>query len=193
LCFSVVQSLWLLVGADQKYDETKEVIMRTRLGVILGMLVLCLSMTVVTAHATDGMTWARVNNPRCSDDCDVEHVRVGCHGCNAYDGDTDCSLKLPILCLRDTGATDPCPLLYDFYDGWVEGYLAITAPIPGTDLTSRATADAFCQMHLGAGWQMAEFHDGGGGWAYRGYEGSFIPNGVRFWVAINNQAANCWD
>src|SRR5205823_1278208 len=52
-------------------------------------------------------------------------------------------------------------------------------------------ADAYCRSALGAGWRMAEFHDGKGGWGFvaRGH----ISSTSRFWVRINDQPGNCWD
>jgi YVTN family beta-propeller protein len=101
--------------------------------------------------------------------------------------------SLPVLCVKPQGSARPAytpdPSL--FYDGWVGGSLAITAPVLGTTLTSQAVADALCATAFGAGWRMAEFHDGGGGWGFRGY-GSMADAGRRFWVRISDQPANCW-
>ncbi|MFD0385050.1 hypothetical protein ACFQ2B_30855 [Streptomyces stramineus] len=63
----------------------------------------------------------------------------------------------------------------------------------GTHLTSRAVADGVCANTFGAGWRMAEFHDGryganlenSGGWSYWAY--GDVPAGTRFWTAINDQ------
>jgi ABC-type phosphate transport system substrate-binding protein len=118
---------------------------------------------------------------------------------NPYQGDTPASAVLPLLCLTQTGAGVPADITPDFYDGWTEGYLALSAPVSGTSLTSRAAADAVCARQFGAAAREAEFHDGyygpglttSGGWSYWGY-GS-LSTTTRFWVAINDQLANPWN
>ena len=123
-------------------------------------------------------------------------IRVGCSGCDPYDGDTACSVALPILCIYVSGAPDPDPSLSSYYNGWSEGHVAISTPVKGDDLFSLTNANSICEGQFGAGWRMAEFHDGdpngnGAGWNFRAY-GS-VPDYVRFWVHINDQTSNCWD
>lgn len=103
----------------------------------------------------------------------------------------------------------------DFYSGWAAGKVATTAPMLGTALKSRAVADKACASAFGEGWRVAEFHDGGkdkapieftvqdpgataprsvsatGGWAF--YAAGDPIRSSRFWVAIDDQPANCWD
>jgi len=123
---------------------------------------------------------------------DLVHVGVGMyneHANGAYGGDTACSDSLPVLCIRKDGLPQPANVTFDGYHGWSGGQLRTTTPTPGTSLTSRAVADALCASQHGAGYRMAEFHDGGG-WHYWG-KGPVC--GDNFWVAINDQRANPWD
>lgn len=118
---------------------------------------------------------------------------------DAYHGDTPASAVLPVLCLNVTGAGVPAGLTPTFYAGWARGDVRQTAPVSGTLLTSRAAADALCAAQFGFGWRMAEFHDGRygagltlvGGWSFWAY--GFLPAGLRFWTAINDQPANPWN
>jgi hypothetical protein len=93
--------------------------------------------------------------------------------CNPYRGDTVCTTRLPLLCFHPARRE-----------------LAITASVMGAELSSRATADAICAKTLGPDWRMAEHHDGD--W---GIEAAGVPPTppTRFWVAISDQPANCWD
>ncbi|MER7048453.1 flagellar hook-length control protein [Streptomyces jumonjinensis] len=117
---------------------------------------------------------------------------------NPYTGDTPTTASLPLLCLKITGSPVPAGITPDFYAGWARGQVAATSPIRGNRLTSRALADGVCANSLGAGWRMAEFHDGrygpalehSGGWSYWAY--GDVPLGTRFWTAINDQPTNPW-
>jgi hypothetical protein len=131
--------------------------------------------------------------------------------CNPYVGDTDCKEVRRILCIRQDGSASNGfvgspggpPYYYDaFYNGWAKGNLGLTHGIQGTSLTSLAVADAACAAELGAGWRMAEHHDGGGGWGWTAYgnlSDIYTVNDSshhltdRFWVYIKDQpAGNCW-
>lgn len=122
---------------------------------------------------------------------ELVHVGADPQVSEGYRGDTDCSVPLPILCVSPQGLPSPAGLELDYYHGWVGGSLALSAPVQGFELTSRSRADQLCAESLGAGYRMAEHHDGGGGWGYAGY--GAIETGQRFWVAINDQRANPWD
>ncbi|MEO7547515.1 MAG: hypothetical protein ABIT82_03775 [Ramlibacter sp.] len=134
---------------------------------------------------------------------DVAHI--GCHGdprqfdqphknsCNPYKGDTSCRVVLPVLCVRQDGAPVPPGVDSGFYKGWTGGTLGATQPVMGAILESLAAASARCERELGAGWRMAEFHDGQGGWGLQGKRGSGLNETARFWVHINDQKGNCWD
>ena len=141
--------------------------------------------------------------------------------CNPYSGDTPCNHTLPLLCIKPNNFSRPCypiqcsahAMPKEFYCGWTEGILLLSDPIPGIALTSRATANLICRNKFGPGFRMAEFHDGKyiigmddsnqcyttwpavskliGGWGYYGY-GVKGPLWTRFWLAVNDQSANCW-
>ncbi|MDH6137530.1 hypothetical protein P3T37_006963 [Kitasatospora sp. MAA4] len=147
--------------------------------------------TQPAVHA--GMTWTvRAQQP------DGE-VHVGYDATtNAYNGDTPATAVLPLLCLTITGAGAPADLTPDFYDGWSRGTVALSAPVAGSALHSRADADALCAGQFGPGYREAEFHDGyvgsnpgsQGGWSF--WANGTIATSTRFWVAINDQQANPW-
>lgn len=102
--------------------------------------------------------------------------------CNPYAGDTSCRTALPILCISEAGGGEATP-----------ASLGGTAPVAGFVLGSVSQANARCSTELGAGWRMAEFHDGGG-WNISGKRGRGLDNtNLRHWLHINNQKSNCWD
>jgi hypothetical protein len=118
---------------------------------------------------------------------------------NPYAGDTPPNASLPVLCLLVNNSGVPPGVVPDFYNGWARGTVALTAPVFGSQLNSPAAADALCAGTFGAGWRMAEFHDGryganlglSGGWSYWAF--GALPLGTRFWTAINDQPANPWN
>jgi hypothetical protein len=131
-----------------------------------------------------GLTWG-INeiNHRAS-----QGFQANCHGaplapmdniyngsCNPYEGDTLCKVSLPILCFLPS-----------------ENTLAVSTPHIGDTMVSRAVADKQCSTQYGTGWRMAEHHDDGAGWEINAY-GTPPTSLTRFWVAINDQSANCWD
>lgn len=151
-----------------------------------------------------GMTWGW-NYHLCSHAIDS----VGCSGtppsplpggaCNAYSGDTQCSQRRPILCIKKKSLNRPPYPVFcqrhampkEAYCGWTGAFLGLTPPIQGCALTSLARGDFYCRRYLGCGYRMAEFHDGKyiigmssslhfqctwnwsvaltGGWAFHGY------------------------
>lgn len=133
-------------------------------------------------------------------------VLVGCHGlpktaggsCDAYIGDTACSTALPVLCVNIDHRTKPARLHTGFYAGWLGGEIALAPPVRGDIFADRSAADAWCSDHFGARWRMGEHHDrssGAGGWAFYGI-GAGIGEKLgptRFWTAINDTGANCWN
>ena len=147
---------------------------------------------VVANHA--GMTWTVLENRAGG----VVHVGSDAVT-NPYNGDTPANAVLPVLCLRVTGALPPANVVPDFYNGWSLGNLNIAAPVAGTQLTGSGAGDTLCSGTFGAGWRMAEFHDGHygpnltatGGWSYWGF--GALPAGTRFWTFINDQPANPWN
>ena len=75
---------------------------------------------------------------------------------------------------------------------------------PDAKPPSQADADALCAAQFGSGWRLAEFHDPvregsgengepprHGGWNF--YAAGALDTSTRYWVANNDQAANCWD
>jgi hypothetical protein len=145
-----------------------------------------------SGHA--GMTWKSIEQRSGG------VVHVGSDSVtNPYNGDTAPSTSLPVLCLRVDNVPPPAGITPDFYNGWAKGSVALSASVPGSQLTSRAAADSLCSSTFGPTWRMAEFHDGfygpgmssSGGWSYWAYGN--ITVGQRFWVAINDQPANPWN
>ena len=181
---------------------------------------------VQNAATRSGMTWGKFT----ADDGYLDPLsnrgvdRLGCWGqplingssCNAYNGDTACTEARPILCVKQDNSPRPAYKLFggEYYSGWVNGAFALTQPISGLLLTSRAAGDSFCARSLGTGWRMVEHHDGKyvagmsetaytgatwtaaaasqqlGGW--NGFGHGNVSATSRFWVAINDQNANCW-
>lgn len=126
-------------------------------------------------------------------------IVVSCHGqpfaptqtgsCDAYVGDTACSTVLPVLCLRQDGRPAPDPSLREH---WGEGVLALAPAVAGSSFGSQGAADGYCRAQLGAGWRLAEHHDGQGqGWQLHAV--GDIGARTRFWVANNDMPANCWN
>ncbi|MBO0654391.1 hypothetical protein J1792_16880 [Streptomyces triculaminicus] len=147
-----------------------------------------------TASGGKAMTWTLLA------DGPAGTVQVGGGALsNPYQGDTATTTALPVLCLKIDGRPAPAGITPDFYAGWARGAVAATRPIRGTRLADRAVADGVCANTFGAGWRMAEFHDGrygpnlesSGGWSYWAY--GDVPAGTRFWTAINDQPANPWN
>jgi hypothetical protein len=132
-------------------------------------------------------------------------ANLSCHGepraldqphkdsCNPYKGDTSCRIVLPVLCLKPGTASLPTGVQDGFYQGWTGGTLAATQPVMGAILESQALATARCEAELGAGWRMAEFHDGNGGWGLQGLRGQGLSGNTRYWVHVKDQRGNCWD
>ncbi|MGE3771536.1 MAG: hypothetical protein AB7I32_01330 [Gammaproteobacteria bacterium] len=115
--------------------------------------------------------------------------------------------------LRASGVDGALP--DDLRAGWAGGTVATTAPMPGTALKTRDIADRACAAAFGDTWRLAEFHAGGrdgrpldgavtapgsaqsrpvhatGGGAF--YAAGDPIRTSRFWVAIDDRPANCWD
>lgn len=143
----------------------------------------CAPIIPPATHA--GMTWTVLQQIP-----GVVHVGTDAQT-NPYNGDTPAAAVLPVLCLNVDNSAVPAGITPDFYNGWARGSLALTPPVPGSQLTSPGAANALCAANFGPAWRMAEFHDGGGGWSYWGF--GTLPAGTRFWTAINDQPANPWN
>ncbi|HKV11307.1 MAG TPA: flagellar hook-length control protein [Thermoanaerobaculia bacterium] len=138
-----------------------------------------------------GMTWRlRATNTT------TGTAIVGCDFCDPYQGDVPCTTALPLLCIKKTGAGFPLPAPASVtqanlgqnyrWSGGVIGTTKATVPPP-----TLAAADALCAQEFGAGWRVAEFHDGWG-WNFQAY-GSVGNPLQRFWVHINDQpGGRCW-
>ncbi|SHF28113.1 hypothetical protein [Streptoalloteichus hindustanus] len=131
-----------------------------------------------------GMTWT-IREQRWTGD--LVHVGHDQHS-DPYRGDTPCDTELPVLCLEKQNLPVPPGITPDFHAGWSGGTVQITRPVSGWSLTSRGSADALCARQFGAGYRMAEFHDGGGGWSWWA-----AGNINRFWSSVHNQRSNPWD
>jgi hypothetical protein len=108
--------------------------------------------------------------------------------CDPYTGDWHVLRKLPLLCVKKTGAAAPAgwvPNLRPF----VGGEVALTQPVYGVQLLGVVPGNALCASEFGAGWTMAAFHDGGG-WGFFGL-GKLATN-TRYWVRIRDQSSNPW-
>ncbi|MBS1961340.1 MAG: hypothetical protein JST04_03915 [Bdellovibrionales bacterium] len=139
-----------------------------------------------------GLTWNNLTPATLA----TGYVHVSCHGkheCNAYQGDTACTSVQPMLCIRkDSSIASPAlpPELQTRYSTWASAEVRLLPNVVGTSLTSREAADAKCAAGFGAGWRMAEHHDGWGwGFVARGS----LAGDDHFWVAIDDQPANCWN
>jgi hypothetical protein len=140
--------------------------------------------------------------------------------CNPYRGDSSCRLALPVLCIKKDGSTPESVLgpnaastataapldgerkrgaisLNDVTtDGWAAGSVASTEPVAGFVLGSLEGANARCEKELGAGWRMANFHDGAGGragWGFVAQRSLRLDSRWRHWVHIGDQPGNCWN
>ena len=74
-----------------------------------------------------GLTWTLLSH-----DSTLGIDSVGCQNCEAYEGDTSCKAKRPILCYTATtnfkrppynalGCFSGCAMTHEFYDGWSGG------------------------------------------------------------------------
>ncbi|AFE04302.1 flagellar hook-length control protein [Corallococcus coralloides DSM 2259] len=146
------------------------------------------TVTLAFAPAADasggmGMTWRKSNHASGVDE-------VGCLDCDAYFGDTACTARLPVLCIKQDGSPRPASLPGPYYAGWAGGNIATTLPVAGNFLMSLAHANETCVQFFGPGWRMASFHDAGG-WGFNAYGN--VRTDTRFWVYIWDQPANCWN
>ncbi|MFJ9949342.1 hypothetical protein [Kitasatospora sp. NPDC091207] len=157
-------------------------------------------LTAAPAHAAtgpathNGLTWQVVaTGPQGT-------VEVGGgSAADPYHGDTPASATLPVLCLGVDDSPAPAGITVGFFSGWAQGTLAVSRPVKGERLNSRAAADTVCQATFGIGWRQAEFHDGHygpdlaltGGWNFWGYGN--LPTDTRFWIAIDTLPANPWN
>jgi hypothetical protein len=196
-----------------------------------------------TATGISAQTW-RIRGWLDDTDAQKYSVVVGSDQfTNAYRGDTDTSVALPILCISKQNLSTPAWHMVvttpssafegNFYEHTTPGGAARntwsgargfwSTPIAGAQLTSRATADGFCDQQAGmygltGVYRMAEFHDGDNsngrlaGWGYwldmseanllglPMYPFPYTPTYTyeydavqRFWIAIDDQSSNPWN
>lgn len=98
--------------------------------------------------------------------------RMSCDGCDANNGDTACTVKIPILCIVHPKVLDrpfynfyPEFTPYDnpdesFYEGWTGGIFTVTDPIRGLEITSYKFGDDTCKNAYGPNAKFASFTDG---------------------------------
>ena len=109
--------------------------------------------------------------------------------CDAYKGDTDCSVKLPVLCFAPVSSlTDPSNAQLH---QWAKGRMKTIGPHRGSDFNELQDVNAACAADLGnPNWRAATFHEHPKGWNWTAF-GKAHPQ-KRFWVHIKDQPANCW-
>lgn len=115
-----------------------------------------------------------------------------CHGtngvsCNAYNGDTPCVSKRPILCVQDGNL--PAPPSVDF---WTGNPAKISPGVEGCVLGSPADMTTVCQYNFGSSWRVATFHDDHQ-WRMTVQGPSGAAVGDRAWLTIYDQNAECWN
>jgi hypothetical protein len=131
---------------------------------------------------------------------------------NPYQGDSDINQVHSLLCLSKRNLPVPIGLPnVNITPGgasrgtWSGGETVVVPNIQASKLTSQASADAVCRsegQRVGGidDFRMAEFHDGDqssgiAGWDFWAEVSSWDrldnPNN-RYWVRINDQAANPW-
>lgn len=142
------------------------------------------------ATVCKGMTWVMVEGW-------AGYSKVGAdRRTNPYRGDTSCDQSLPMLCFNRDMSGAPA---LSFRDSWSYGAVRPTVPVQGYELSSQATADAYCEASYGEGWRMAEYHDAAFGRQIGPVSGHDFwargnaPFGRRFWVSIHDQPANPWN
>jgi hypothetical protein len=97
---------------------------------------------------------------------------MACDGCNPKDGDTLCTVSLPILCILHYKSLDRPYYFYQpdvtsyhnpdnsFFNPWTGGILTVTDPVRGLEVTSYEKGDQYCKDYYGMDAKFAEFHDG---------------------------------
>ncbi len=104
-----------------------------------------------------GMTWTKRSSNAVNGT-----VTVGCAGCDAYNGDTPCTTRLPLLCFLPLKAPKPTSTVVSnaFYDGWSGGIVGTTPPYAGNSFATRQDANKACvQEFVDPNWRVAEHHD----------------------------------
>lgn len=113
--------------------------------------------------------------------------------CDPYVGDTVCSARRPVACLRPGDLPAPVyPSGRLVSGGWSGGDIAVTEPVTGDRFRTVRDVDALCAKRFGAGWRVATLHDGG---RYLAVGGRGDPDSVTgpVWADIADQPhGTCW-
>ena len=143
-----------------------------------------------------GMTWRKVGRNPVTGTVDVDcGYSNGKNECNPYQGDTDCTKKLPILCALKLHGQKPAHVNNGSSNGrhaWSGNLVHTSKKVSPTHdhINTLAQANKVCIQEFGKGWAVAEFHNARQ-WGFRAYGN--IGNTKRFWVDINDQAnGTCW-
>ena len=97
---------------------------------------------------------------------------MSCNGCDPQQGDTSCTIKLPVTCIIH--AKKLSRPFYDyqtdftsydnpdkaFYEGWTGGIIALTDPIMGLQIKTYKAGDDLCKNAFGEEAKFATFTDG---------------------------------
>lgn len=140
--------------------------------ILLTVGIMTISLPIM-AEEGKGMTWGYRGEHIFPNN--KHNVYVGCNSttvwapgqtkCDAYKGETSCTKKRHILCMKEVGNIKRPPYVVggqahsmpkEFYWGWSPRKIKLGPKKKGIHLTSLAVANNFC----GNGWRMAEFHDG---------------------------------
>jgi hypothetical protein len=86
---------------------------------------------------------------------------MACEGCDPVNGDTACSISLPLLCVLHYKQLDRPYYFYEpnlssyiikdggYYNPWSGGILVVTDSFQGVTLTSYAQGDSTCKDYYG--------------------------------------------
>ncbi|CAN96522.1 hypothetical protein predicted by Glimmer/Critica [Sorangium cellulosum So ce56] len=141
-----------------------------------------------------GMTWGKYATDPITGVLQVGCQPGGSFDCDPFHGDTSCSTPLPVLCKNPLALPEPATFTVspDATHVWSGNVVATTPAVApaAAGLNSRAAVNAYCAAEFGAGWEVAEFHDGSG-WNFTAYGN--VGTAPRFWVDINDQPdGTCW-
>jgi hypothetical protein len=97
---------------------------------------------------------------------------MSCVNCNPQQGDTDCTVSLPVTCILHPKKLDrPFYSFYPsftpysnpdqgYYEGWTGGIILLTDPIQGLTIDSYKTGDNLCKNYFGQNAIFATFESG---------------------------------
>lgn len=119
--------------------------------------------------------------------------RDGDHLCDPYVGDTVCSARQSVACIRPGNLPPPrdeaSRALTWFWSG---GDIAVTEPVRGDSFRTVGEVNAFCRQRFGDDWRVATLHDGVREQSISG-RGDPTTMTDRVWVDIVDQPHGvCW-